>query len=244
MKNLKLLGLAILFAFVIIGCEKQISDDEVEQELATFKGKRNLRADGTPCPYLDDSDCDGHPDDADNCPVNYNPGQEDANGNGVGDVCETGPGNVPPPPVSGDHVTAGYYYDTYCAVTGTLSTGCGLAKGIKEVLLETKDIFANTHIYNPVIAYYKIDKYGGTDLSETSSDKCKTDSCYITIKSQAGSDFQIRQANVSYLNSKLAYIDELIVSYPNLTDYYNAYKSGCTQAFWFSNNSLPVFILP
>ncbi|MBT2562338.1 thrombospondin type 3 repeat-containing protein [Pedobacter sp. ISL-68] len=242
MKKIKLIGLALLFAFFIVGCEKQFTNEE--PELTTFKGNRNLRADGTPCPYLDDSDCDGHPDYSDNCPNNYNPGQEDTNGNGIGDVCETGPGHTPPTPVSGDPVTAGYYYDTHCAVTGSMSTGCGLAKGIKEVLLETKDLFANTNIYNPVVAYYKIDEYGGTDLSETTPDKCTAANCYITVKSLTGTAFQIRQANVNYINAKLAHIDELIASYPNLSDYYNEYKSGCTQAFWLSSNSLPVFILP
>lgn len=42
----------------------------------------------------DDRDGDGVPDNVDNCPDTYNPGQEDANNNGVGDVCE----GVPLPP--------------------------------------------------------------------------------------------------------------------------------------------------
>ncbi|OIP37296.1 MAG: hypothetical protein AUK47_13765 [Deltaproteobacteria bacterium CG2_30_63_29] len=35
-----------------------------------------------------DSDQDGVPDLSDNCPYSYNPGQEDGDGNGVGDACE------------------------------------------------------------------------------------------------------------------------------------------------------------
>ena len=35
-----------------------------------------------------DTDGDGILDDVDNCPFNYNPGQEDADGDGRGDVCE------------------------------------------------------------------------------------------------------------------------------------------------------------
>ncbi len=36
-----------------------------------------------------DTDGDGICDDQDNCPDNYNPGQEDADGNGIGDLCDT-----------------------------------------------------------------------------------------------------------------------------------------------------------
>jgi len=38
--------------------------------------------------YSDDSDGDGIPDDVDNCPTVYNPGQEDGNNSGVGDACD------------------------------------------------------------------------------------------------------------------------------------------------------------
>jgi Domain of unknown function (DUF5011)/Thrombospondin type 3 repeat len=38
-----------------------------------------------------DHDGDGIPDDIDNCPTVSNPGQQDGNGNGVGDACETSP---------------------------------------------------------------------------------------------------------------------------------------------------------
>ncbi len=44
-----------------------------------------------------DADNDGIPDDADNCPSTYNPDQADANGNGVGDACETGSTDPPDP---------------------------------------------------------------------------------------------------------------------------------------------------
>ena len=38
----------------------------------------------------DDTDCDGIADDADNCPLDWNPGQEDSDGDGTGDACPCG----------------------------------------------------------------------------------------------------------------------------------------------------------
>jgi len=40
--------------------------------------------------WFADGDLDGVPDESDNCPGFFNPGQEDANRNGVGDACERG----------------------------------------------------------------------------------------------------------------------------------------------------------
>ena len=42
-----------------------------------------------PSPQPDDQDRDGIADPKDNCPTAVNPGQEDSNANGVGDVCES-----------------------------------------------------------------------------------------------------------------------------------------------------------
>ncbi len=47
----------------------------------------NCNCTGTP--IVSDSDNDGIPDNADNCPATFNPGQEDSDGDGTGDACDT-----------------------------------------------------------------------------------------------------------------------------------------------------------
>lgn len=43
----------------------------------------------------DDVDCDGFKNAVDNCPIAFNPGQEDRNGNEIGDVCDAKAGGNP-----------------------------------------------------------------------------------------------------------------------------------------------------
>jgi hypothetical protein len=48
-----------------------------------------------------DADCDGVPDDLDNCPTVANPGQQDNDGDGLGNVCDATPDGSPAPDPGG-----------------------------------------------------------------------------------------------------------------------------------------------
>ena len=65
-----------------------VGEDPLSEHIMSF-----TVGSGTPPP--NDRDSDGIPDNEDNCPDDYNPGQEDTDGDGIGDACEGQPG----PPV-------------------------------------------------------------------------------------------------------------------------------------------------
>lgn len=238
--------LLMLLLTVVLSCKREtFSKDDA---LAKQKTNRSLNGDGTPCPYLDDRDCDGFSDSVDNCPDTANPGQEDADSDGIGDACDptpngtggSGPGTPSP------YVSAATYYDNYCVPNSAMTYACGLARGIKEVLNETPSIFAATTVFSITTDYFKINSTSGSTTDPTDATYCATHECYVTTGVAVSQDpFLLRQANVSYLSGKTDYIDGLKASYPSLADFYNGYKSGCIESFWFYGaNDMAVFQIP
>lgn len=234
--------LTCLSIMLLVSCQK--NENLVDREEITITNKKSDN--NTPCFTLDDRDCDGIGDDVDNCPDTYNPGQEDTNNNGIGDACDSNGGN-PGGGAQSNYVSAATYYNNYCMTYGILNFECGLARGIKETLDETNPIFKNTTVFAVVDKYYKINPVSGSTGQATDATYCATNECYKTVGAVEISNdpFLIRYANTNWLAAKTNHIDELKADFPNLSDYYNGYKSGCTQAFWFYNSQeMPAFQIP
>jgi len=68
-----------------------IMDDPDLINLCTFDDANTCELENRPSSALPDSDTDGFPDDADNCPEVANPGQEDRDLDLIGDVCDPFP---------------------------------------------------------------------------------------------------------------------------------------------------------
>lgn len=236
--------LVVLLLTVLLGCKH---DALVSEENLAISLKDKTKSDNTPCTTLDDRDCDGVTDALDNCPDNYNPNQEDTDNDGVGDVCDSTPNGSGSPGGSGipTYVSAATYYNNYCMVNNVMSYNCGLARGIKEVLEETPAIFATTTVYQLIDKYFKINPISGSVTEATDATYCATNECYVTIGIVQSDDaFLIRQANVNWLNGKTTHIDDLKTNFPHLANFYDGYRAGVIEGFWFYGNNLTTFQIP
>ncbi|WP_129715659.1 thrombospondin type 3 repeat-containing protein [Pedobacter sp. SYP-B3415] len=231
--------LTLLVIALLTGCKQ----DSLVQPADRQTQLRAKLSNEVPCPYLDDRDCDSVPDNLDNCPDTPNADQSDHDNDGIGDVCDTNNGGPTTPPQLTGWVSAETYLNRYCAVTASMTYNCGLAKGISEVLNETKELFKNAVVYEPVLTFYKVSSTGSTD-EKTTKEYCDTSNrgCYITYRSVAN-EIAMRQSKLYYLEGKLEYIDSLREHFPHLADYYEGYRIGCIQAYWFTEDSLTTFHL-
>ena len=101
-------------------------------------------------------DFDGIPDKADNCPLVYNPYQEDSWGTGVGDACET----VGSPPAEVYQVWAKMYeHANYTGVEEVIRVNDGLLNGnaIGDNALSSIRVGPHTAVF-----VYTLPNYGGT----------------------------------------------------------------------------------
>ena len=242
MKKIFNVSVVVVLLAVLLGCKH---DALVSEENLSINLKDKTKSDNIPCTTLDDRDCDGITDVLDNCPDNYNPNQEDTDGDGIGDACDSPGTGSPGGSGTSGYVSAATYYNNYCMTNGILDYNCGLARGIKEVLEETPPIFANTTVYQLVDRYFKINPISGSTTEPTNATYCATNECYVTVGVQTSTDpFLIRQANVNWLNGKTTHIEDLKANYPNLSSYYDGYRAGVVEGFWFYGNNLTVFQIP
>jgi hypothetical protein len=110
-----LLALVLVGAVAVVLAASAVADGPAENEPPASTSSESDAVPDEPCPIDENGDClpdrdrDGRSDTVDNCPDHWNPGQEDNDGDGVGNPCDPTPnghddgddeddGDPPPPP--------------------------------------------------------------------------------------------------------------------------------------------------
>jgi ELWxxDGT repeat protein len=111
-----------------------------------------------------DADDDGVPDTEDNCPLNFNPDQQDSDGDGVGDECDPCPGGLP----VGRTLT--YYGD----LLATIGSSVELAAMLTD---------ENSNVLSGVPVSFRVTYSGGTPCGQCSgiTDEQGLASCSLTV---------------------------------------------------------------
>ena len=166
---------------------------------------------------IPDSDFDGVPNSADNCPFTANPGQEDSDNDGQGDACSCDPATAPLATLAGIHQSAFASYDGqwthYCNDSGELLLSLAL-DNTGAVISDTE---VRLEIGNTTTSFYSdlngfLSSGSGGAFINRNWDVQPT----VQPTSNVGVRFYFHQSEYEALNTELAYNN--LAPIPNITD--------------------------